>query len=153
MFADSRQLSKFRRVDEAKDDSPKFKASVRVGKEEDVRASSHWTTTSRVHRERPLDFLTGRAQSVRIGNSTSARIITSTGTPQGCVLSPILFTHDYVASHKGNNKRFDLRREEKRREPWSGSCVEEIGLLMSGVKGQNGPQKGNSSSDNQWLQP
>lgn len=52
-----------------------------------------------------LDFLTGRPQSVRIGNRTSARIITNIGTPQGCVLSPILytlFTYDCVASHKDN---------------------------------------------------
>ena len=39
-----------------------------------------------------LDFLTGRPQSVRIGDRTSASIITNTGTPQGCVLSPILYT-------------------------------------------------------------
>uniref|UniRef100_A0A3B1K8G0 Reverse transcriptase domain-containing protein n=1 Tax=Astyanax mexicanus TaxID=7994 RepID=A0A3B1K8G0_ASTMX len=52
-----------------------------------------------------LDFLTGRPQSVRIGDRTSASITTYTGTPQGCVLSPILytlFTHDCVASHKDN---------------------------------------------------
>ena len=52
-----------------------------------------------------LDFLTGRPQSVRIGNRTSASIITNIGTPQGCVLSPILytlFTHDCVASDKDN---------------------------------------------------
>lgn len=52
-----------------------------------------------------LDFLTGRPQSVRIGNRTSASITTNIGTPQGCVLSPILytlFTHDCVVSHKDN---------------------------------------------------
>uniref|UniRef100_A0AAR2LPB5 Reverse transcriptase domain-containing protein n=1 Tax=Pygocentrus nattereri TaxID=42514 RepID=A0AAR2LPB5_PYGNA len=52
-----------------------------------------------------LDFLTGRPQSVRISNRTSASITTYIGTPQGCVLSPILytlFTHDCVASHKDN---------------------------------------------------
>ncbi|KAK2875601.1 hypothetical protein Q8A73_024029 [Channa argus] len=52
-----------------------------------------------------LDFLTGRPHSVRIGNRTSARLITNIGNPQGCVLSPILytlFTHDCVASHKDN---------------------------------------------------
>ncbi len=51
------------------------------------------------------DFLTGRPQSVRIANRTSDTIITNIGTPQGCVLSPILytlFTHDCVASHKDN---------------------------------------------------
>lgn len=52
-----------------------------------------------------LDFLTGRPQSVRIGNRTSASITTNMGTPQGCVLSPILytlFTHDCTASHPEN---------------------------------------------------
>lgn len=52
-----------------------------------------------------LDFLTCRPQSVRIRNRTSASIITNIGTPQGCVLSPILFslfTHDCVTSHKDN---------------------------------------------------
>lgn len=52
-----------------------------------------------------LDFLTSRHQSVRNGNRTSARIITNTGTPQGCVRSPILytlFTHDCIASRKDN---------------------------------------------------
>ena len=52
-----------------------------------------------------LDFLTGRPQSVRIGNRTSASMITNIGTSQGCVLSPILYTtltHDCVISHKDN---------------------------------------------------
>lgn len=52
-----------------------------------------------------FDFLTGRPQTVRIGNRTSASIITNIGTPQGCVLSPILYTlfaQDCVASHKDN---------------------------------------------------
>ncbi|KAK3560673.1 hypothetical protein QTP86_014520, partial [Hemibagrus guttatus] len=39
-----------------------------------------------------LDFLTGRPQSVRIGNSLSSTTTLSTGAPQGCVLSPLLFT-------------------------------------------------------------
>ncbi|KAK3550582.1 hypothetical protein QTP70_000038 [Hemibagrus guttatus] len=39
-----------------------------------------------------LDFLTGRPQSIRIGNSTSNTTTLSTGAPQGCVLSPLLFT-------------------------------------------------------------
>lgn len=39
-----------------------------------------------------LDFLIGRPQSVRIGNRSSATITANLGTPQGCVLSPILYT-------------------------------------------------------------
>ena len=44
-----------------------------------------------------MDFLTGRPHSVRIGHRISANIITNVGSPQGCILSPTLytlFTHD-----------------------------------------------------------
>ncbi|KAK3553651.1 hypothetical protein QTP70_006859 [Hemibagrus guttatus] len=53
-----------------------------------------------------LDFLTGRPQSVRIRNSFSSTTILSTGAPQGCVLSPLLFTlltHDCAAMHSLNH--------------------------------------------------
>ncbi|KAK3532864.1 hypothetical protein QTP70_000782 [Hemibagrus guttatus] len=53
-----------------------------------------------------LDFLTGRPQSVRIGNSFSSNTTLSTGAPQGCVLSPMLFTlltHDCAAMHSLNH--------------------------------------------------
>jgi hypothetical protein len=49
-----------------------------------------------------LDFLTGHPQVIRVGNNTSAMLILNTGAPQGCVLSPLLyslFTHDCVAKH------------------------------------------------------
>ena len=49
-----------------------------------------------------LDFLMGRPQVVRVGTNTSAMLILNTGAPQGCVLSPILyslFTHDCGAKH------------------------------------------------------
>ncbi|KAK3537683.1 hypothetical protein QTP70_017914 [Hemibagrus guttatus] len=52
-----------------------------------------------------LDFLTGRPQSVLIGNSTSSATTLNTGAPQGCVLSPLLFTlltHDCAAMHSSN---------------------------------------------------
>ena len=46
-----------------------------------------------------LDFLTEGQQSVRVGQNISSVIILSTGSPQGCVLSLLLFTlmtHDCV---------------------------------------------------------
>jgi hypothetical protein len=52
-----------------------------------------------------LDFLTGRSQVVRVGNNTSATLILNTRAPQGCVLSPLLytlFTHDCTARHNSN---------------------------------------------------
>lgn len=39
-----------------------------------------------------LDFLTGRPQSIWSRNSTSSTAILNTGAPQGCMLSPLLFT-------------------------------------------------------------
>ena len=42
---------------------------------------------------------------VRVGNNTSATLILNTGAPQGCVLSPVLyslFTHDCMAKHDSN---------------------------------------------------
>ncbi len=53
-----------------------------------------------------LDFLTGRPQSVRVGHNTSSTTILSTGAPQGCVLSPLLFTlltHDCTAKFSSNH--------------------------------------------------
>ena len=52
-----------------------------------------------------LDFLTCHPQVVRVGNNISATLILNTGAPQGCVLSPLLyslFTHDCVAKHDSN---------------------------------------------------
>ena len=39
------------------------------------------------------DFLTHRPQSVRINNLTSSTTILNTGSPKGCVLSPLQYTH------------------------------------------------------------
>lgn len=52
-----------------------------------------------------LDFLTNRPQSVRIGNLSSSTLTLSTGVPQGCVLSPLLyslFTYDCIPLHGTN---------------------------------------------------
>ncbi len=53
-----------------------------------------------------LDFLTGRPQSVRVDCKTSSTTTLSTGAPQGCVLSPLLFTlltHDCIAKFSSNH--------------------------------------------------
>ena len=39
-----------------------------------------------------LEFLTNRVQYVQIGNDVSLNMTTNIGAPQGCVLSPVLFT-------------------------------------------------------------
>ncbi|KAI3368381.1 hypothetical protein L3Q82_008082 [Scortum barcoo] len=47
----------------------------------------------------------GRPQAVRMGSTTSSTLTLNTGAPQGCVLSPLLyslFTHDCVATHSSN---------------------------------------------------
>jgi hypothetical protein len=53
-----------------------------------------------------LDFLTGHPQVVRVGNNTISMLILNTRAPQGCVLSPLLyslFTHDCMANHDSNS--------------------------------------------------
>ena len=45
-------------------------------------AICHWT----------LNFLLHRPQSVKVNNSLSKPVILNTGAPQGCMLSPFLFT-------------------------------------------------------------
>ena len=39
-----------------------------------------------------LFFLTGLPQVVKVSNNTSTTLILNTGAPQGCVLSPLLYT-------------------------------------------------------------
>ncbi len=52
------------------------------------------------------DFLTARPQVVKIGQFTSNSITLNVGAPQGCVLSPLLYslyTHDSVSSHSSTS--------------------------------------------------
>lgn len=52
-----------------------------------------------------LDFLSDRRQVVRIGNTISSSLTLNTGAPQGCVLSPLLYslyTYDCAATHSSN---------------------------------------------------
>ena len=75
-----------------------------------------------------LDFLTGCPQVVRVGNNISTPLILDTGAPQGCVLSPFLyslFNHDCVAMHTSNSNhqvcrlhysdRLDYQQRDRRR--------------------------------------
>ncbi len=51
------------------------------------------------------DFLTDRSQSVRVGSHISSALSLSTGSPRGCVLSPLLYTlytHDCTPVHASN---------------------------------------------------
>lgn len=53
-----------------------------------------------------LDFLTNRPQSVRLGPHLSSIITLSTGSPQGCMLSPLLYslyTHDCTPTYTSNS--------------------------------------------------
>ncbi|KAK0155353.1 putative RNA-directed DNA polymerase from transposon BS [Merluccius polli] len=52
-----------------------------------------------------MDFLTNQPQTVRIGQHISSQLALSTGSPQGCVLSPLLYflyTYDCTPTHPTN---------------------------------------------------
>ncbi|KAI4880167.1 hypothetical protein NFI96_001818 [Prochilodus magdalenae] len=52
-----------------------------------------------------LNFLTDQKQVVKMAGITSSSLTLSTGAPQGCVLSPLLYslyTHDCTARHSSN---------------------------------------------------
>ncbi|XP_038159200.1 uncharacterized protein LOC119795332 [Cyprinodon tularosa] len=60
----------------------------------------------------PLDFLTNRSQSIQVGHNTSDVITLSTGSPQGCVLIPLLFTlMTQVVGLISNDNDQDYREE------------------------------------------
>ncbi len=53
-----------------------------------------------------LNFLTGRPQVVKVGQFTSNSITLNVGAPQGCVLSPLLYslyTHNCMSSHSSTS--------------------------------------------------
>ena len=53
-----------------------------------------------------LDFMTGQPQVEKVGNNISTSLILNTGAPQGCVLSPLLyslFTPNCVAMHASSS--------------------------------------------------
>ena len=52
-----------------------------------------------------FDFLLNRSQIVKIGQNYSKSLVTNTGSPQGCTLSPVLYfliTHDCVTNYGCN---------------------------------------------------
>ncbi|KAF7669883.1 hypothetical protein LDENG_00100680 [Lucifuga dentata] len=51
-----------------------------------------------------FDFLTNRSQTVRVNGVSSSKLVSSTGSLQGCVLSPLLFslyTNDCQSYYEG----------------------------------------------------
>ncbi|KAI4899775.1 hypothetical protein NFI96_025340 [Prochilodus magdalenae] len=55
------------------------------------------------------DYLTGRPQHVRISDCSSDTVISSTGAPQGTVLSPVLFTL-YTSDFKYNSELCHMQK-------------------------------------------
>ncbi len=57
-----------------------------------------------------LDFLTGRSQMVRMGNNISSPLTLNTGAPQGCVLSPLLYSlYTWLCSHTQLQRHRQIR--------------------------------------------
>ncbi|KAJ8349858.1 hypothetical protein SKAU_G00249880 [Synaphobranchus kaupii] len=49
-----------------------------------------------------LNFLTSRPQVLRVGHYASSPLTLKTGAPQGCLLSPLLYSHDCTATSDSN---------------------------------------------------
>ncbi len=56
-----------------------------------------------------LDFLTSRTQRVRVNGCMSAELTSSTGSPQGCVLSPLLYILYTNKCRSRHDNRFILK--------------------------------------------
>ena len=72
-----------------------------------------------------LIFLTGCPQVVKVENNISTSLLLNIGAPQGCVLSPLLyslFTHDCVAMHASNSiiKLVGLINHQQQRDSLQG---------------------------------
>ena len=55
-----------------------------------------------------FSFMTNRPQQVRVGSAMSDTLVTNTGAPQGCVLSPVLFT-TYTADCRANDTNGNIQ--------------------------------------------
>ena len=97
------------------------------------------------------NFLTQRQQTVGVGSRTSKTITVSTGSPQGCVLSPLLFslpTFDCTARFCSNrilkfaddmtvvglikdNNGAAYREEVKQLSSWCSSCTFKIHPIVT----------------------
>jgi gmma-aminobutyric acid receptor subunit gamma/cGMP-dependent protein kinase 2 len=56
-----------------------------------------------------LNFLMGHLQVLKVGNNTAISVILNTGAPQGCKLSPLLyslFIHDCMATYASSSIKF-----------------------------------------------
>ncbi len=74
------------------------------------------------------NFLSDRPQAVRVGRQISSSLTLSTGAPQGCVLSPLLYS---LYSHP-NNGLFSLLRSGKRFRSLMTKREDEEKLLRTG---------------------
>ncbi|GAA6107961.1 thymidylate kinase isoform X1 [Tachysurus ichikawai] len=80
---------------------------VRFEVKQPITNSAHLPTSGTYHLtlQEHEDFLTNRPQTVKLGPHLSPTITLSTGLPQGCVLSPLLYslyTYDCTPTHPTN---------------------------------------------------
>ena len=76
-----------------------------------------------------INFLTNRVQTVLVNNSFSSKIITNVGSPQGCVLPPILYTLYTDDCRSQNDHQFFVKYADDTA----------LVFLLSGVNVDHGP--------------